>query len=321
MMRLAPTSDLWWKNAVVYCLDVETFHHDFDGLIDHIDHVADLGATCIWLMPFYPTPNQDDGYDISDYLGVDPRLGDLGDVPEAIRHATDRGLRVLADLVCNHTSIQHPWFQVALTDGPGTPARELFWFRPGRGRTGEEPPTDWVGEFGGQTWTRSKNPDGQPGEWFLHLFTAQQPDLNWDHPDVRREHGDVLRFWFDRGVAGIRIDSAALLVKDATLPEAGTDREGRQHPFTDRDELHDIYRGWRQVADSYPGGRVLVGELWLSDPVRFAQYLRPDELHTAFNFDFMTSPWDAGRLRQSINTTLAAHAPVGAPATRARPAR
>jgi alpha-glucosidase len=312
----------WWRDAVIYQVYVRSFADgngdgtgDLAGVRARLGYLRDLRVDAIWFSPWYPSPMADSGYDIADYRSIEPAFGTLAEAELLITEALELGIRTIIDVVPNHVSDQHPWFQAALTEGPGTPARELFWFRPGRGRASEEPPTDWVGEFGGQTWTRSKNPDGQPGEWFLHLFTAQQPDLNWDHPEVRREHEDVLRFWFDRGVAGIRIDSAALLVKDATLPEAATDREGGQHPFTDRDELHDIYRGWRQVADSYPGGRVLVGELWLPDPVRFAQYLRPDELHTAFNFDFMTSPWDARRLRQSINSTLAAHAPVGAPAT------
>jgi alpha-glucosidase len=176
-------------------------------------------------------------------------------------------------------------------------------------------PNEWVSNFSGPTWTRTQNPDGTPGEWYLHLFSAQQPDLNWSHPDVRAEHEAVLRFWFDRGVAGVRIDSAALLVKDPALPEVPADPRPGEHPNTDRDELHDIYRGWRGVADSYSDNRILVGEIWLPDIERFAKYLRPDELHTAFNFDFLARPWDAASLKESIDSTLAAHAPVGAPAT------
>jgi alpha-glucosidase len=156
---------------------------------------------------------------------------------------------------------------------------------------------------------------GEPGEWYLHLFTPQQPDLNWSHPQVRSEHEDVLRFWFDRGVAGIRIDSAALLVKDPELPEVPDDPTLGHHPYTDRDELHDIYRSWRRIADSYQPPRILVGEIWLDDAERFSAYLRPDEMHTAFNFDFMSQPWDAPRLRASIESTLDAHRIVGAPAT------
>jgi alpha-glucosidase len=176
-------------------------------------------------------------------------------------------------------------------------------------------PNGWTSNFSGPAWTRTQNADGTPGEWYLHLFSPEQPDLNWGHPDVRAEHEAVLEFWFDRGVAGVRIDSAALLVKDPTLPEIPAESKPGQHPNTDRDELHEIYRGWRAVADSYPGSRILVGEIWLPDAERFAKYLRPDELHTAFNFDFLVRPWDAASLKASIDGTLAAHAPVGAPAT------
>ncbi len=202
---------------------------------------------------------------------------------------------------CRTTSRdQHPWFQAALAAGPGSPERERFWFHPGKGENGDEIPTHWVSSFQGETWTRTTNPDGTPGEWYLHMFTPEQPDLNWNHPDVRREHEDILRFWFDRGVAGVRIDSAALLIKDADLPEVGEKHGPGQHPTEDRDELHDVYRSWRAIADSYPGTRVLVGEIWVPDIERFTRYLRPDEMHTAFNFDFLARPWGAASFRDSI---------------------
>ncbi len=177
----------------------------------------------------------------------------------------------------------------------------------------ELPPNNWPSQFGGPAWTRTPG-----GDWFLNLFDSRQPDLNWDHPDVRREHEDVLRFWFDRGAAGVRIDSAALLTKDPALPDLpeppGTAPDG-PHPYVDRDDLHGIYRSWRRLADGYDEPRVLIGEVWMPDLERFARYLRPDEMHTAFNFDFLSCPWEPDRLRASIDTTLAAHAPVGAPAT------
>ncbi|MER5966938.1 alpha-amylase family glycosyl hydrolase, partial [Streptomyces sp. NPDC002057] len=206
----------------------------------------------------------------------------------------------------NHVSDQHAWFRAALAAGPGSPERELFHFRPGRGENGELPPNDWPSQFSGNTWTQVSD-----GEWYLHLFTPEQPDLNWAHPDVRREHEEILRFWFERGVAGVRIDSAALLTKDPDLRDftEGVDR----HPYVDLDEIHDIYRSWRAIADTY--GAVFVGEVWLPDSERFARYLRPDELHTAFNFNFLSCPWDPDRLRRTIDDTLAEHAPVGAPAT------
>jgi alpha-glucosidase len=192
----------------------------------------------------------------------------------------------------------------------GSSARERFWFRRETGEEAELPPNGWQSIFGGPAWTRVGD-----GEWYLHLFAPEQPDLNWQHPDVSTEHEDILRFWFDRGVAGVRIDSAALLDKDPTLPEERPDAGPGEHPFTDRDELHEIYRRRRAIADSYDEPRMLVGEVWLPDVERFVRYLRPDELHTAFNFDFLACPWEPGPTRTAIESALAAHLPVDAPAT------
>ena len=313
----------WWRSAVIYQVYVRSFADgngdgtgDLAGVRSRLSYLRDLGVDAIWFTPWYVSPLADGGYDVADYRAIDPAFGTLEEAEALIAEALRLGIRTIIDVVPNHVSDQHPWFQRALAAGPGAPERDLFWFRPGRGLDGAEPPTTWPSEFkGGRTWTRTTGPDGAPGEWYLHLFTAEQPDLNWDHPDVRAEHEAILRFWFDRGAAGVRIDSAALLVKDATMREVPDEPAPGAHPIHDRDELHDIYRSWRAVADSYPGTRVLVGEVWLEDIERFALYLRPDELHTAFNFDFMARPWDATSLRASIDATLAAHAPVGAPAT------
>ncbi|WCN81732.1 glycoside hydrolase family 13 protein [Micromonospora sp. LH3U1] len=284
---------------------------DIAGIRSRLNHLSALGVDAIWFSPWYPSPMADAGYDVSDYRDIDPVFGTLTEVEALIAEAHELGIRAIVDVVPNHCSDAHPWFQAALAGGPGAPERDLFWFRPGRGPNGDERPTDWIGEFGGETWTRTTNPDGTPGDWYLHLFAPQQPDFNWDHPRVREEFEDVLRFWFDRGVDGIRIDSAGLLVKDGTLPEVS---EGQPHPFHDLDGVHDIYRGWRRVADEY-ADRALIGEVWLPDRQRFANYLRPDELHAAFNFDFLGCAWDAAALRESIDGTLSAHAPVNAPAT------
>ncbi|WP_433265795.1 glycoside hydrolase family 13 protein [Micromonospora vinacea] len=284
---------------------------DIAGIRSRLNHLSALGVDAIWFSPWYPSPMADAGYDVSDYRDIDPVFGTLTEVEALIAEAHALGIRTIVDVVPNHCSDAHPWFQAALAGGPGAPERDLFWFRPGRGPNGDERPTDWIGEFGGETWTRTTNPDGTPGDWYLHLFAPQQPDFNWDHPRVREEFEDILRFWFDRGVDGIRIDSAGLLVKDGTLPEV---REDEPHPFHDLDGVHDIYRGWRRVADEY-ADRALIGEVWLPDRQRFANYLRPDELHAAFNFDFLGCAWDAAALRESIDGTLSAHAPVNAPAT------
>lgn len=312
----------WWRSAVIYQVYVRSFADgdgdgtgDLAGVRARLPYLRDLGVDAIWFTPWYVSPLADGGYDVADYRAIDPQFGTLAEAEQLIAEARAHGIRTIVDVVPNHVSAEHPWFRAALAAGPGSPERARFWFHPGRGADGDRIPTDWVSDFQGSTWTRTTNPDGTPGEWYLHLFTPEQPDLNWDHPDVRREHEEVLRFWFDRGAAGIRIDSAALLVKDPALPPVPDDPGPGQHPHVDRDEIHDIYRAWRAVADAYDEPRVLVGEVWLADRERFAHYLRPDEMHTAFNFDFMARPWSAKELRESIQTTLDAHAPVGAPPT------
>ena len=314
--------DQWWRSAVIYQVYVRSFADgngdgigDLAGVRTRLQYLADLGVDAIWFNPWYLSPLADGGYDVADYRAIDPAFGSLDEAERLISEARDLGIRTIVDIVPNHVSDEHAWFKAALASGPGSPERARFWFRPGRGEGGNEIPNGWLSNFSGPAWTRTRNSDGTPGEWYLHLFSPQQPDLNWSHPDVRAEHEAILEFWFERGVAGVRIDSAALLVKDPTLPEIPAESKPGQHPNTDRDELHEIYRRWRTVADSYPGTRILVGEIWLPDTERFAMYLRPDELHTAFNFDFLARPWDAASLKASIDITLAAHAPVNAPAT------
>ncbi|MEU7484197.1 glycoside hydrolase family 13 protein [Streptomyces sp. NPDC042319] len=307
------SGDDWWRSAVIYQVYVRSFADgdgdgtgDLAGVRARLPHLAELRVDALWFTPWYVSPLADGGYDVADYRAIDPAFGTLAEAEKLIAEARDLGIRTIVDIVPNHVSDQHPWFRAALAAGPGSPERRLFHFRPGRGAHGELPPNNWTSEFGGVPWTRLDD-----GDWYLHLFAAQQPDLNWAHPAVRQEHEDVLRFWFERGVAGVRIDSAALLAKDPELPDITPDRT--PHPYLDRDELHDIYRSWRAVADAYDG--IFVGEVWLPDSERFARYLRPDELHTAFNFTFLTAPWDAASLRTAIDNTLAEHAPVGAPAT------
>jgi alpha-glucosidase len=321
---LVPRDDdpQWWRSAAIYQIYVRSFADgngdgtgDLAGVRSRLGYLRDLGIDAIWFTPWYPSPLADGGYDVSDYRGIHPDFGTLREAELLIRDALELGIRTIVDVVPNHVSDQHAWFRAALAAGPGSPERERFWFADGTGPGNGEPPNHWVSPFAGGTWTRTTNPDGTPGQWYLHLFTPEQPDLNWNHPDVRREHEDILRFWFDRGVAGVRIDSAALLIKDPALGEVPENPGPGEHPTQDRDELHDVYRAWRGVADEYPGTRVLVGELWLPEIDRFVAYLRPDELHTAFNFDFLARPWDAAELRSSIDQTLAAHAPVGAPST------
>ncbi|HEV2592392.1 MAG TPA: alpha-amylase family glycosyl hydrolase [Gaiellaceae bacterium] len=307
----------WWRHAVVYQVYVRSFADgngdgtgDLAGVRAQLEYLRTLGVDALWFNPWYPSPQADNGYDISDYRAVDPAYGSLAEAEELIAAAREAGLRTIVDIVPNHVSSAHPWFTAALAAAPGSPERERFWFRPGRGADGELPPNDWQSIFGGSAWTRVED-----GDWYLHLFAPEQPDLNWSCPDVWAEHLDVLRFWFERGVSGVRIDSAALLIKDPELRDAGDDPAPGDHPFMDRDELHDVYRGWRAVADGYDEPRLLVGEIWLPDAERLARYLAPDELHTAFNFEYLACPWDAGRLQATIESALATHAPVDATAT------
>ena len=261
--------------------------------------------------------------------------GSLAEAEKLITEAHALGIRIIIDVVPNHGSDQQPWFIAALAEPPGSAGRARYHFRPGRGDRGERPPNDWTSMFGGPAWSRVPGPAGTPGDWYLHLFTPGQPDFNWAHPDVRAEFASVLRFWFDRGVDGFRIDSAALLAKDPALADLGATptpgssapgaaqtaadpadpagpASGAAHPFIDRDEVHAIYQEWRQISDSYPGDRVLIGEVWLPDAQRLARYLRRDELHSAFNFDFLCCAWDAAALRGVIDGTLDAHDQVGA---------
>jgi alpha-glucosidase len=308
----------WWRRAAIYELYVQSFADgdgdgigDLAGLRSRLPYLAALGIDAIWYSPWYPSPRSDAGYDVADYRSIDPAFGTLADADGLIAEGHALGIRTIIDIVPNHCSDQHRWFQAALAAPPGSAERDRFWFRPGRGDSGDLPPNNWRSIFGGPAWTRTISPDGTPGEWYLHLFAPEQPDFNWANPEVRAEFEDILRFWFDRGVDGIRIDSAALLTKDPQLPET---EPGDPSPYTDRDDVHDIYRSWRAVAGEY-SGRVLIGEIWLADANRFARYLRPDELHTVFNFPYLCCPWDAASLREVIDSTLAFHAAAGAPAT------
>jgi alpha-glucosidase len=332
MTRTAP----WWRSAVIYQVYIRSFADgdgdgvgDIAGIRSRLPYLKSLGVDAVWINPWYKSPMADHGYDVADYRAIDPLFGTVAEAEQLIEEAHRHGIRVIPDIVPNHTSDQHAWFRAALAAGPGSPERERYVFRPGRGDDGAEPPNDWVSCFGGPAWTRL--PDG---EWYLHLFAPQQPDLNWEHPEVRAEFEEVLRFWFGRGVDGFRIDVAHGLVKHPELPdlpprqepavlgplasrEQAEQRPRRHvdHPHWDRDEVHDIYRAWRRVADEFPGDRSFVAEAWADTPERLAAYVREDGLHTAFNFDFLMSSWHAKELRTVIDDSLAMLGAVGAPAT------
>jgi alpha-glucosidase len=278
---------------------------------------VDLGVDAVWLSPFYPSPQADAGYDVADYRGVDPLFGTLDDFDKLMARAKELGLRVIVDLVPNHSSDRHRWFMEALAGGPGHPMRDRYVFRD----SGSAPPTNWVSMFGGPAWTRVVEPDGRPGQWYLHLFDTHQPDFNWDSGEVRAEFVDILRFWLDRGVDGFRVDVAHGLVKQfdrVDWPEprrgpVGAGPSGEIPPMWDQDGVHDIYREWRSVLDGYGSDRILVAEAWVEPPERLARYVRPDEMHQAFNFEYLLAPWRADALRPLILRSLAAAEAVGAP--------
>ncbi|MGC4893064.1 alpha-amylase family glycosyl hydrolase [Micromonospora sp. DT31] len=315
----------WWTEAVIYQVYPRSFADsdgdgigDLPGITARLDHLSELGVDAVWLSPFYPSPQADAGYDVADYRDVDPLFGTLADADRLIAEAKARGLRVIVDLVPNHTSSAHRWFTAAVAAAPGSPERDRYVIRDGRGPDGTEPPNDWTSVFGGPAWTRL--PDGQ---WYLHLFDSGQPDLNWDNPQVRAEFLDVLRFWLDRGVDGFRVDVAHGLIKQADLADwqepqeilSGSELDKPRPPMWDQDGVHEIYREWRRLLDSYPGERVLVAEAWVEPAERLARYVRPDEMHQAFNFEYLLAAWSAPAQYAVITRSLEATDAVGAPTT------
>jgi alpha-glucosidase len=329
--RADPDDARWWRHAVIYQVYPRSFSDsdgdgmgDLRGITDRLDHLVELGADALWLSPFYPSPQADAGYDVADYRDVDPMFGRLEDADKLFARAHALGLRVIIDLVPNHTSDQHPWFRAALAAAPGGAERARYIFRDGRGTGGERPPNDWRSVFGGPAWTRVVEPDGRPGQWYLHLFDTAQPDLNWDNSEVRAEFEDVLRFWLDRGVDGFRVDVASGLVKQADLPDwearqtspvLGITQGDTPPPMWDQEGVHAIYRSWRRLCDSYDGDRILVAEAWVEPAERLARYVRPDEMHQAFNFEYLLTPWSAADIREVVTRSLVAADAVGAPVT------
>ncbi|MBT9255771.1 glycoside hydrolase family 13 protein [Phycicoccus sp. MAQZ13P-2] len=345
----------WWHDAVIYQVYPRSWADadgdgigDLPGITARLPHLRDLGVDAVWLSPFYVSPMNDAGYDVADYRDIDPLFGSLEDADRLLATAHDLGLKVLVDLVPNHTSSEHAWFRAALAAAPGSPERDRYVFRDGRGPNGDEPPNNWPSVFGGKGWTRVTEADGTPGQWYLHIFDVTQPDLNWQNPEVREELESILRFWCDRGVDGFRVDVAHGLVKEEGLPDwhgavglydevltedgpqdgvdadadADADSTVLDHtgtgraPMWDQDGVHEIYRSWRTVLDSYgEPDRILCAEAWVKPEERLALYVRPDEMHQAFNFDFLETPWHAGELAAVIESSLRSNDAVGAPTT------
>ena len=319
----------WWRDAVMYEVYLRSFGDgsgdgigDLPGLRSRLPYLRELGVDGIWITPWYPSPMKDGGYDVSDYVDIDPLFGSLDDARALLDDAHALGLKVIVDFVANHTSDEHPWFRAALDAPPGSAERARYHFRDGRGAGGDEPPNDWISAFGGRAWSRTTEPDGTPGQWYLHLFAPAQPDLNWDNPEVRSAFEDILRFWFDFGLDGLRVDAASGLAKEPELPDFGFTAEDIFAPVTwsgaplwDVDGVHEIFRSWRAIADGYPGERMFVGEVTVNGAERLARYMRPDELHTTFNLDFLKAPLETGALRATIDATLHAFGAIDAPAT------
>lgn len=312
----------WWRQAVVYEIYPRSFADanadgigDLKGITSRVGYLTALGIDAVWLSPFYPSALADGGYDVDDHRGVDPRLGTLADFDELITAVHNAGMKLIVDIVPNHTSDRHIWFVEALAAPRGSPARERYIFRDGKGRDGSEPPTDWDSVFGGPAWQRT--PDGA---WYLHMFAAQQPDLNWGHREVRDDFLTTLRFWADRGVDGFRVDVAHQLSKDLTepLPTKAALAEGLfapgEHPLEDRDEVHTIYAEWRQLFNEYVPPRTAVAEAWV-DASRRARYASPDSLGQAFNFDLLRADWNLRQFRSIITTNLMEARDTGASST------
>lgn len=321
------TANPWWHSAVIYQIYPRSFYSTAGdvgtlmGVSEKIPYLRDLGVDAVWLSPFYRSPQRDAGYDVADYLDVDPRFGTLRDAEEMITRAHEAGLRVIVDLVPNHTSDAHAWFQAALAAGPHSAERQRYWFC-------DEKPNNWKSVFGGSAWTRVCDRDDAPGspwqddtQWYLHLFDISQPDLNWQNPEVWAMFDEVLHFWLQRGVDGFRVDVAHGLVKDPALPDwDGTMQmveggDGARPPMFDQEGVHDIYRHWHEILAKYDGDRMLVAEAWVDPPARLARYVREDEMHQAFNFDYLCTRWDARELAAVITDTMATFHSIGAPCT------
>lgn len=308
----------WWRQAVVYQIYPRSFADsdgdglgDLRGIISRVPYLRELAVDAVWLSPFYPSALADGGYDVDDYRNVDPRLGSLDDFDHMVASLHAAGIKIFVDIVPNHSSNRHEWFQAALASPAGSPERDRYLFRDGRGAHGELPPNDWPSHFGPSAWTRTTNADGTPGQWYLHLFAPEQPDFNWDNPDVEADFIRTLRFWSDRGVDGFRIDVAHALKKDMSEPYKPVPTIGimsdypidGSHPLFDRDDLYEVYRSWRAVFNEYDPPRVAVAEAMV--PVeRRVNYARADTLGQAFNFDLLGTPWRADEFRSTIARSL-----------------
>ena len=320
----------WWRSSVIYQIYPRSFADangdgmgDLAGITARLPKLKELGVDAIWLSPFMTSPQKDAGYDVANYCDVDPLFGTLADFDAMESTAHNLGLKVIVDLVPNHCSSEHPWFLQALAAGEGSEERSRFMFREGKGANGELPPNNWESVFGGPAWTRTTNPDGTPGQWYLHLFDSSQPDFDWTNPWVRERFLEILRFWLDRGVDGFRVDVAHGLSKAPGLPDFRRDEaywntpaEVRpDNPYFGHDGVHEIYREWHKLLEEYPGERILCAEAFVEPLTKMAKWVRPDEMQQAFNFPFLVTRWNGEQMRQVIKDSISAFHAVGAPST------
>jgi alpha-glucosidase len=321
----AVTGSEWWRSGVIYQIYPRSFADsngdgmgDLAGITQNLAAIAELGVDAIWLSPFYSSPQKDAGYDVSDYKNVDPLFGTLADFDNLVECAHQLNLRVMIDLVPNHTSDQHSWFQQALKAFEGSPARSYYHFKEGRGETGQLPPNNWQSMFGGPAWTRLED-----GQWYLHLFDSSQPDLNWENPAIHKEFESILRFWLDRGIDGFRVDQPHAMGKAAGLPDhpyvekagAGFIEGEPDPPMWFQDSVHEIFRSWRKILESYPGDQAMCGEAYVLPLKKMALWVRPDEFHQTFNFRFLDAGWEKDSIVNAITESFEAFDEVGAPST------
>jgi alpha-glucosidase len=329
-VRDANSSNEWWRSSVIYQVYPRSFRDsngdgngDLPGITAELGQLAELDIDAIWLSPFYPSPQRDGGYDVSDYCAVDPLFGTLNDFDALVAKARGLGIRIIIDLVPNHCSSEHALFKAALEAPAGSAERNMFIFRDGSGPDGELPPNNWQSHFGGPAWTRITEPDGSAGQWYLHLFDSSQPDFNWDNPAVRAEFERVLHFWLQRGVGGFRVDVAHALVKAPGLPDWGGRADGcssegfpgSEAPMFGQPEIHDIYRTWRSILAQYDGEPILCAEASIDPLERLTNWVRPDQMHQTFNFAYLSTAWNAWALRGVIDSSLRTFDTVGAPTT------
>ncbi len=320
-------SPKWWRTAVIYQIYPRSFADgngdgigDLVGTTARLESLKSLGIDAIWFSPFFKSPQKDAGYDVSDYKSIDPLFGNNQDFDDLLAKAKSLDLKIIVDLVPNHSSEEHELFKAALSAAPGSAEREMYIFRDGKGANGELPPNNWESVFGGNAWTRTTNPDGTPGQWYLHIFDSSQPDFNWENPKVHALFEDVLRFWLDKGVAGFRVDVAHGMVKAKGLPDVQVpvsqtvgDQE-TEHPFWGQDGVHEIIRSWRKIFDEYDD-RVMCAEAWVLPLSRMAKWVREDEYHQTFNFGYLGTGWNKAGLINVITDSLAEFGKVGAPST------